>query len=63
RLILLYSFLFTFLLVSLILLIDRSRVFPVLLSLGVTRFFFGIKHALDADHIAAIDNIICLLRF
>ncbi|MHB1697107.1 MAG: HoxN/HupN/NixA family nickel/cobalt transporter [bacterium] len=56
RLILLYAFLFAYLLVSLILLIDRSSVFPVLLSLGSLAFFFGIKHALDADHIAAIDN-------
>ena len=56
RLILLYSFLFAFLLVSLILLIERSSVFPVLLKLGLIAFFFGIKHALDADHIAAIDN-------
>lgn len=56
RLIILYSFLFAYLLVSLILLIDRSSVFPVLLSLGSLAFFFGIKHALDADHIAAIDN-------
>jgi high-affinity nickel-transport protein len=56
RLVLLYSFLSAFLLISLILLIDRSSVFPVLLSLGSLAFFFGIKHALDADHIAAIDN-------
>jgi high-affinity nickel-transport protein len=56
RLVLLYAFLFAYLLVSLILLIDRSSVFPVLLSLGSLAFFFGIKHALDADHIAAIDN-------
>ncbi len=56
RLVFLYSFLFAFLLISLILLIERSSVFPVLLSLGSLAFFFGIKHALDADHIAAIDN-------
>ncbi|MHB8232150.1 MAG: HoxN/HupN/NixA family nickel/cobalt transporter [bacterium] len=56
RLVFLYAFLFAYLLVSLILLIGRSSVFPVLLSLGSLAFFFGIKHALDADHIAAIDN-------
>lgn len=56
RIILLYGFLFFFLALSFIILIDRSRVFPVLLSLGALAFFFGIKHALDADHIAAIDN-------
>ncbi len=56
RLIVLYSFLFFFLISSSIILIDRSKAFPVLLSLGTLAFFFGIKHALDADHIAAIDN-------
>lgn len=56
RLILLYAFLTAFLLFSVIILIDRSRVFPTLLSLGTLAFFFGLKHALDADHIAAIDN-------
>jgi high-affinity nickel-transport protein len=56
RLVLLYVFLLAYLSVSLILLIERSSVFPVLLSLGSLAFFFGIKHALDADHIAAIDN-------
>lgn len=56
RLILLYAFLIAFLLFSVIILIERSRVFPTLLSLGMLAFFFGLKHALDADHIAAIDN-------
>lgn len=56
RLILLYTFLIAFLLFSVIILIDRSKVFPILLSLGSLAFFFGLKHALDADHIAAIDN-------
>lgn len=56
RLILLYAFLIAFLLFSVIILIDRSRVFPALLSLGTLAFFFGLKHAMDADHIAAIDN-------
>lgn len=56
RLIALYSFLIFLLLFSVILLLDRSKVFPTLLSLGTLAFFFGLKHALDADHIAAIDN-------
>ncbi len=56
RIFLLYGFLLSLLLISIILLIDRSSVFPVLLSLGSLAFFFGVKHALDADHIAAIDN-------
>ncbi len=56
KVILLYSFLILFFLFSAIVLVDRSRVFPTLLSLGTLAFFFGLKHALDADHIAAIDN-------
>ena len=56
RVILLYSFLILYLLFSVIILIDRSNAFPTLLSLGTLAFFFGLKHALDADHIAAIDN-------
>ncbi|WP_303799200.1 HoxN/HupN/NixA family nickel/cobalt transporter [Alicyclobacillus macrosporangiidus] len=29
---------------------------PVVLSLGLLAYMFGLRHALDADHIAAIDN-------
>ncbi|MFW0884119.1 HoxN/HupN/NixA family nickel/cobalt transporter [Candidatus Acidulodesulfobacterium sp. H_13] len=56
RLILLYVFLISFLLFSVIILFERAGVFPVLFSLGLLAVFFGLKHALDADHIAAIDN-------
>ncbi len=56
RIIILYSLLISYLFISTAILIDRSQVFPKLLSLGALAFFFGIKHALDADHIAAIDN-------
>ncbi len=56
RLILLYAFLISFLVISIVILVDRSRVFPALLGLGSLAFFFGLKHAMDADHIAAIDN-------
>ncbi len=56
RVFLLYAFLIFLLVFSVITLMDRSRVFPTLLSLGTLAFFFGLKHALDADHIAAIDN-------
>jgi High-affinity nickel permease len=56
RVIILYSLLISYLFVSAAILIDRSQVFPKLLSLGALAFFFGIKHALDADHIASIDN-------
>lgn len=56
RLILLYVLVGSFLLFSVVTLIYRSRAFPALLSLGILAFFFGLKHAMDADHIAAIDN-------
>ncbi len=56
RIILLYGFLIFFLITSVFILIERSGAFPTLLSLGSLAFFFGLKHALDADHIAAIDN-------
>ena len=29
---------------------------PILVSLGVIAYLFGLRHAVDADHIAAIDN-------
>ncbi len=30
--------------------------FPILLGLGITAYGFGLRHAVDPDHIAAIDN-------
>lgn len=33
-----------------------SARFPFLFSLGVLAYMFGLRHAADADHIAAIDN-------
>ena len=30
---------------------------PALLALAVTAYVFGLRHALDADHIAAIDGV------
>jgi high-affinity nickel-transport protein len=35
---------------------------PILSGLGALAYFFGIKHAFDADHIAAIDNVTRKLR-
>ncbi|WP_291490640.1 HoxN/HupN/NixA family nickel/cobalt transporter [Desulfurella sp.] len=35
---------------------------PILSSLGLLAYFFGLKHAFDADHIAAIDNVTRKLR-
>lgn len=37
-------------------LLFASRGYPVLLALGVTAFVLGLRHAVDPDHIAAIDN-------
>jgi high-affinity nickel-transport protein len=33
-----------------------SARYPILLGLGVTAYGFGLRHAVDPDHIAAIDN-------
>jgi high-affinity nickel-transport protein len=38
------------------------RLNPILSSLGALAYFFGVKHAFDADHIAAIDNVTRKLR-
>lgn len=56
RVIALYSFLAFYMVAVLVILIDRAVTFPVLFSLASLSFLFGLKHALDADHIAAIDN-------
>jgi high-affinity nickel-transport protein len=31
--------------------------FPVLLAIALVAYLFGLRHAVDADHIAAIDNV------
>ena len=33
-----------------------SATYPILLGLGLTAYGFGLRHAVDPDHIAAIDN-------
>src|SRR4051794_36575737 len=33
-----------------------SPAYPAMVGLGLTAFLFGLRHAFDADHIAAIDN-------
>ncbi len=35
---------------------------PTLLAIGAMAYFFGLRHAFDADHIAAIDNVTRKLR-
>ncbi len=39
-----------------------TRFSPSLLGLGALAYFFGLRHAFDADHIAAIDNVTRKLR-
>ena len=34
-----------------------SAAYPVFLALAITAFLLGLRHAFDADHIAAIDNV------
>jgi high-affinity nickel-transport protein len=34
---------------------------PALLLLALTAYTFGLRHAFDADHISAIDNVTCKL--
>ena len=34
------------------------RQYPALVGLGLTAYLFGLRHAFDADHIAAIDNTV-----
>jgi high-affinity nickel-transport protein len=38
-------------------LLALGRYFPPLISAGVLAMSFGLRHAVDADHIAAIDNV------
>lgn len=37
-------------------LLAAARGFPMLLPLGITAYVLGLRHAVDADHIAAIDG-------
>lgn len=39
-------------------LLAAARVYPFMLGLGFVAYTFGLRHAFDADHIAAIDNIV-----
>ena len=35
-----------------------GRIAIVLAGLGLVSYMFGLRHAFDADHIAAIDNVV-----
>ncbi|MCL4407630.1 MAG: HoxN/HupN/NixA family nickel/cobalt transporter [Thermotogae bacterium] len=41
---------------------DISTLDPTMLGIGALAYFFGLRHAFDADHIAAIDNVTRKLR-
>jgi len=41
---------------SLLAVLFAARSYPLLLGLGLTAYGFGLRHAVDPDHIAAIDN-------
>lgn len=56
RTLLLIVVLVFFNLLSFGILIFTSKLLIILLSLGVLAYTFGLRHAMDADHIAAIDN-------
>jgi len=38
-------------------LLTQVHQFPAMLSLGILAYGFGLRHAFDADHISAIDNV------
>jgi high-affinity nickel-transport protein len=52
-----YVLLFTFNLAAWIWAIVAFHDFPVLLGTAALAYSFGLRHAFDADHIAAIDNV------
>ena len=52
----LYGFLIAFNLVAWGLTIAAALQYPILLPTAVLAYSFGLRHAVDADHIAAIDN-------
>ncbi len=58
----LISFLVVFNIVVWILLLFATHFSYSMISLGALAYFFGLRHAFDADHIAAIDNVTRKLR-
>lgn len=58
----LITFLVLFNVAAWVFLIGVSKFSLPLLSLGSLAYFFGLRHAFDADHIAAIDNVTRKLR-
>jgi high-affinity nickel-transport protein len=52
----LYGLLFGFNAITWLLVLVASASYPILLPSAVLAYAFGLRHAVDADHIAAIDN-------
>ncbi len=57
KIVLMYSFLTLFMIACWGVLLVLSYNNPEFLALGSLAFLLGLKHAMDADHIAAIDNV------
>ena len=51
-----YAFLFAFNVGAWVLALGASTQYPILLPTAFLAYTFGLRHAVDADHIAAIDN-------
>ena len=56
RILLIYGFLISLNIVVWVALFVEARRYPVLLGLATVAYGFGLRHAVDPDHIAAIDN-------
>ena len=56
RVLAVYVFLFAFNLVAWGLALGASVAYPIMLPTAFLAYTFGLRHAVDADHIAAIDN-------
>jgi high-affinity nickel-transport protein len=57
KIIAIYLFLFVFNLAAWLWAFVAFRHFPLLLGTALLAYSFGLRHAVDADHIAAIDNV------
>ncbi|MBI3747196.1 MAG: HoxN/HupN/NixA family nickel/cobalt transporter [Chloroflexi bacterium] len=56
RILRVYAFLFAFNIGAWLLAIVASAQYPILLPTAFLAYTFGLRHAVDADHIAAVDN-------
>ena len=56
RILLIYGFLISLNIAVWVALFVEARRYPVLLGLATVAYGFGLRHAVDPDHIAAIDN-------